>query len=206
MTITKEILIKICPVAKNSKLDLNALAAQISQVFETNEVFNTKNRKAAFLAQTGHESAGFCKIIENLNYSAEGLLKTFPKYFDAAIVEQYARQPEKIANRVYANRMDNGPESSGDGWKFKGRGLIQLTGRANYTACGKFYKMDLTTNSSFLETIDGAVKSAVWFWTVNNISSYADKDDIKGMTKAINGKYIGLEERTHLYELAKTVL
>jgi putative chitinase len=206
MTITKDTLIKLCPAAKNSKLDLDLMAKLINEAFDSNEVFNTENRKAGFLAQTAHESGSFIRIVENLNYSKDGLLATFPKYFDATTAEQYARKPDKIANRVYANRMGNGDEASGDGWKFKGRGLIQLTGKTNYTNCGKFYDMDLVSNSAFLETVEGAVKSAIWFWTQNKIYQYADKDDIKAMTKAINGGYKGLEERTHLYELAKTIL
>jgi putative chitinase len=160
------------------------------------------HRIAAFLAQCGHESAGWSVFEENLNYSAQGLMSIFGSHFHGD-ADQYARQPEKIANRVYANRMGNGPEQSGDGWKYRGRGPIQLTGKANYT---KFATDMFDDPQNLLENPDWvtydkdfALMSAIWFWNAHNLNHYADMSDIKTMTKIINGGYLGLEERQQLY-------
>lgn len=164
---------------------------------------DTKERVNAFLAQCGHESAGFTKFVENLNYSAKGLRATFPKYFpDDSTAVKYERQPEKIANRVYANRMNNGIESSGDGWKYRGRGPIQLTGKANYEAFSKDTGIDVLTNpDEAFKDLATLLKTAIWFWNKNNLNILADKKDIKSMTKKINGGFIGLEERQHNFEI-----
>jgi putative chitinase len=169
--------------------------------------FASTNRKAAFLAQCAHESGHFVFVVENLNYSAEGLMRVFPKRFPTLqIAQQYARQPEKIGNKIYADRMGNGPESSGDGFKYRGRGIIQLTGKQNYARCGNAIGINLVNNPSYLETERGAVESAMWFWTSNGLNTFADREDIKGLTKAINGGYHGLDERIALYNKAKLVL
>jgi putative chitinase len=171
---------------------------------------NTPQREAAFLAQCAHESGNFTALQENLNYRAVTLRKVFPKYFPTdAIAEQYASQPNKaelIANRVYANRMGNGDEASGDGYRYCGRGLIQLTGKSNYQAFADSIEMNIEDVPAFLETFEGAVQSACWFWESNNLNQYADKDDILTMTKRINGGTIGLEDRIKHYEHAKLVL
>ena len=171
---------------------------------------NTPQREAAFLAQCAHESGNFTALQENLNYRAVTLRKVFPKYFPTdAIAEQYASQPNKaelIANRVYANRMGNGDEASGDGYRYCGRGLIQLTGKSNYQAFADSIEMNIEDVPAFLETFEGAIQSACWFWESNNLNQYADKDDILTMTKRINGGTIGLEDRIKHYEHAKLVL
>ena len=171
---------------------------------------NTPQREAAFLAQCAHESGNFTALQENLNYRAVTLRKVFPKYFPTdAIAEQYASQPNKaelIANRVYANRMGNGDEASGDGYRYCGRGLIQLTGKSNYQAFADSIEMKIEDVPAFLETFEGAVQSAAFFWESNNLNQYADKDDILTMTKRINGGTIGLEDRIKHYEHAKLVL
>jgi putative chitinase len=171
---------------------------------------NTPQREAAFLAQCAHESGNFTALQENLNYRAVTLRKVFPKYFPTdAIAEQYASQPNKaelIANRVYANRMGNGDEASGDGYRYCGRGLIQLTGKSNYQAFADSIEMNIEDIPAFLETFEGAIQSACWFWESNNLNQYADKDDILTMTKRINGGTIGLEDRIKQYEHAKLVL
>jgi putative chitinase len=171
---------------------------------------NTPQREAAFLAQCAHESGNFTALQENLNYRAVTLRKVFPKYFPTdAIAEQYASQPNKaelIANRVYANRMGNGDEASGDGYRYCGRGLIQLTGKSNYQAFADSIEMNIEDVPAFLETFEGAIQSACWFWESNNLNQYADKDDILTMTKRINGGTIGLEDRIKQYEHAKLVL
>lgn len=164
-----------------------------------------------FLAQCAHESAGFTVLTENLNYSAQALLKVFPKYFNSANVSEYARNPEKIANRVYANRMGN--NSNGDGWKYRGRGYIQLTGKNNYKSFAQYLKdenisgiQDPLDNPDELSQMLCAMQSAVWFWNKNNLNVYADKDDISGCTKVINGGFNGLQERKTLYTFLKTLI
>jgi putative chitinase len=157
---------------------------------------DTPQRVACFLGQTAHESGGYCAIRENLNYKAEGLNKIFKKYFPTVESAQpFAHNQEKIANRIYANRMGNGPEESGDGFSFRGRGLIQLTGRSNYTWFAESIGEDVADIPAFLETFEGAVQSACWFWETNKLNALADAMDVKQMTKVINGGYIGLDER-----------
>lgn len=155
---------------------------------------NTPLRKAHFMAQIEHES-GLKPISENLNYSEQGLLKTFKKYFTPEQAKEFARKPEKIANRVYANRMGNGDECSGDGWKYRGAGFIQITGRNNYEALSKYTSIDYVNNPELLLNEADAIISALWFWKVNNINTLADKDDLIGVTKRINGGTNGLEDR-----------
>lgn len=169
---------------------------------------NTKLRICHFLAQIIHESGHLKYNQENLNYSAKALRSVFGKYFPTdALAEQYARKPEKIANRVYANRMGNGDEASGDGWKYKGAGLIQLTGKTNYTKCSEFLGIDLVNDPSLVyNSPEICVKTACWYWSVNNLNKYADVDDIKTVTKRINGGYNGLEDRTKILNTAKKVL
>jgi len=168
---------------------------------------DTPERVAAFLAQCAHESGQFQAIRENLNYKATSLQKTFPKYFPTPeLAEQYAKQPEKIANRVYANRMGNGSEESGDGWRYCGRGLIQLTGRDNYQQFADSIECDIDQLPDYLATFEGAVQSACWFWETNDLNTLADSGDIKTMTKRINGGYLGLEDRIEHYERIKEIL
>ena len=168
---------------------------------------NTPKRIAAFIAQCAHESGGFRFLKENLNYKAESLMKTFPKYFsDRDTANAYAKQPVKIANRVYANRMGNGDEASGDGYRYCGRGLIQLTGKTNYDWFAASLEISATEASEYLETFEGAAQSACWFWESNNLNVEADAGDIKKMTKKINGGYIGLDDRVKHYEHALHIL
>jgi putative chitinase len=167
---------------------------------------NTPKRIAAFLAQCSHESGGFMFLTENLNYRAAGLRRVFPNYFKTdEIASQYERKPEKIANRVYANRMGNGDESSGDGYRFCGRGLIQLTGRNNYQAFADSIEIPIGDVPAYLGTFEGAAQSACWFWETNRLNRFVDSNDFKGLTKAINGGYIGLEDREHHYEVALNI-
>lgn len=168
---------------------------------------NTVNRLAGFLAQCAHESARFTVIRENLNYRVEGLRKTFPKYFPTdAKAQEYAHKQEKIANRVYASRMGNGDEASGDGWRYSGRGLIQLTGKDNYTKFAASINIPMDKIIAYLETVGGAADSAGWYWSVNNLNKTADANDIIAMTKKINGGIVGIDDRTALYENAKKIL
>ena len=171
---------------------------------------NTPQRVAAFIAQCAHESGGFRALKENLNYKAATLRKIFPKYFpDDAIANHYASLPNKqeaIANRVYGGRMGNGPEASGDGFRYCGRGLIQLTGKSNYQNFADSIETPVEDIPEFLATFEGAVQSACWFWESNNLNQWADKGDILTLTKRINGGTIGLEDRIKHYEHALHVL
>ncbi len=169
---------------------------------------DTIERVAGFIAQCGHESGGFRVLSENLNYSAKALNTIFPKYFRRAgrDANEYHRQPEKIANVIYANRMDNGDASSGDGWTFRGGGILQLTGRYNYTQFGKAVEKTAEEAVEYVRTKKGALDSACWFWDENNINDYCDRQDIVGMTKRINGGTIGLEDRKKHYIHALDVL
>jgi putative chitinase len=171
---------------------------------------NTPQRIAAFVAQCAHESGNFMVLKENLNYKPATLRKIFPKYFPTdAIANDYATRLNKqmhIASRAYANRMGNGDEASLEGWKFCGRGLIQLTGKNNYQAFADSLEMNVNDVPEYLGTFEGAAQSACWFWETNNLNRFADKNDIKGLTKAINGGYIGLEDRIKHYNHALHVM
>jgi putative chitinase len=168
---------------------------------------NTPERVAAFIAQCAHESGGFKFLKENLNYKAESLLKVFPKYFKTLDeARAYEKKPEKIANRIYGNRMGNGDESSGDGFRYCGRGLIQLTGKENYSWFAASLEIPVEEASEYLETFEGAVQSACWFWEENKLNQWADKKDILTLTKRINGGTIGLDDRIKHFNHALHVL
>jgi putative chitinase len=170
---------------------------------------DTPKRVAAFMAQCGHESGGFTLMQENLNYSAKGLVGTFKKYFPTeALAKPYERKPEMIANRVYANRMGNGDEASGEGWYFRGRGIVQITGKNNYTKCSQslFESNVLVENPDLLLETEYAIHSACWFWSAARLNELADIGDMKTMTKRINGGFIGLEDRIHHYNHAIEIL
>lgn len=176
----------------------------INQTFETFGI-ETVEQQASFLAQCGHESAGFTALVENLNYKAESLCKVWPKRFPTLEAAQpYHRNPEAIANKVYANRMGNGDEESGDGFAYRGRGLIQLTGRDNYRACGEFLGVDLESDPDLVSTPQFAALSAGWFWHTHHLNNIAE--DIVAVTKKINGGTLGLDDRVARTERALTAL
>jgi putative chitinase len=202
MELTQEQLQQVIPKNKYVSYWYDALQQLLPQ-YE----INTLDRIAAFLAQCAHESGDFVFIKENLNYRWQSLRKVFPKYFPTdALAQQYEKQPQKIANRVYANRMGNGPEESGDGWRFCGRGLIQVTGRDNYSWFAASLHISPEEASEYMETFEGAAQSACWFWESNNLNQWADKRDILTLTKRINGGTIGLEDRQKHYEHCLHVL
>ena len=205
MELTKQQLKQLLP--KNPYVDYwHEALAQLLPDYD----INTPERIAAFVAQCAHESGEFMKIKENLNYKASSLRSLFGKYFpNDQIAAEYAAKPNKqeaIANRIYASRMGNGDEKSGDGFRYCGRGLIQLTGKSNYQAFADSLEMDVEDVPEYLATFEGAAQSACWFWESNNLNRFADKGDIKGLTKAINGGFIGLEDRITHYEHALHVL
>jgi putative chitinase len=192
-------------IAKAGPLNIDKLKghipdAVIAQIPETAAKFNITNnlRLAHFLAQCGHESGGFKAVSENLNYSADGLKKIFPKYFPGNLAESYARNPEKIASKVYGGRMGNGDETTKEGFKFRGRGYIQLTGKANYTNFAKFIGEDTVANPDLVAT-KYPLASAAFFFDSNKLWSICDKgaDDatVTAVTKRVNGGTIGLVDR-----------
>ena len=167
----------------------------------------SKLRLAAFLSQIGHESGNLSTIVENLNYSTQGLTRTWPSRFPSLESAQpYHRNPQKIANKVYANRMQNGNEQSGDGWKYRGRGLKQLTGAYNYKLLSQAFGTDFIGYPELLEHPVWASISAAWFWEKNGCHAFADKGDIIGLTKRINGGTIGLDDRLKRYQTALEAL
>lgn len=169
----------------------------------------TRDRIAGFMAQAGHESGDFKTLQENLNYSETALLKTFSRYFTKETAKQFARKPEMIANRVYddANRTNKlGNTQPGDGWKFRGRGLIQLTGRWNYEKFGKTIGKTAEETAAYMETKRGAMESALWYWKTNNLNRFADANDIQGMSRAVNGGDNGMSDRVSRYSRNKNAL
>lgn len=185
---------------------------------------NTPQRIASFLAQTSHESGGYTMLSENLNYKAATLAACWPNRFavlgpdkkpkkddkgkniPTAVANSIAGKPELIANLVYSNRMANGTAESGDGWKYRGRGLKQLTGKDNYARCGQSLNIDLLGNPDLLLEPIYAARSAGWFWKSNNLASFADRGDLEGMTKKINGGLIGYAERKAKYDKIMSVI
>lgn len=167
----------------------------LEEVFRRYEI-NTPLRQAAFIGQCAHESANFKTLEENLNYSAEGLMKIWPSRFPTLEAAQpYHRNPEKIANRVYGGRMGNGTEETGDGWLYHGRGLIQLTGKDNYRMAGDALEMDFLHSPDYVLVPKYAALTAGWFWNKRGLNKEADAKDYTAMTKKINGGVIGLDDR-----------
>lgn len=200
--ITVDQIKEICHGTKNP-IDLTAALNHILPKYH----IDTKLRIAAFLSQCGHESGQFNVLKENLNYSCESLCKVWPKRFPTeASAKPYNRNPEKIANKVYADRMGNGSESSGDGYKYRGRGAIQLTGKDNYLKFAKSIGKTLEETVEYCETLEGAIESACFFWSTNNLNTCADCGDVISLTKKINGGTTGLAERQAHYVTAIMVL
>jgi len=192
----------LCP---NNKTP-DALCAVLNKILPLYEI-NTKKRVAAFLAQTIHESAQFTTLKENLNYSAAGLCATWPKRFtSAAMAAPYNRNPEKIANKVYADRLGNGNEASGDGFKYRGRGAIQLTGKTNYEVFAEECGKTLDGTVAYCETLEGCAASGAFFWKSNKLNQYADSGDFVTLTKRINGGVVGLADRQKHYDEALKVI
>ncbi|HEV2963207.1 MAG TPA: glycoside hydrolase family 19 protein [Candidatus Angelobacter sp.] len=203
--------------------NFNFTAGQLSQCVPTNKAINnlfqalsdvlpnyeitSVERVAGFLSQCGHESRDFTSLQENLNYSAARLNQVFPKLFPTVESAQpYVGSPEKIGNKIYANKLGNGPETSGDGYKYRGRGAIQLTGFVNYKAFADAIGKTVDDTVAYCETLQGAVESACWFWKTHGINAPADAKDVPGMTKRINPALLGLNERTDRFQKALAVL
>jgi putative chitinase len=205
--LTLEHLQACLPEAK--KANLEKYVEGFNETFEHFEI-DTPERMAMFIAQTAHESGNFATTEENLNYSAKGLNGIFKKYFPTLeSAASYERKPQMIANKVYGGRMGNGPEASGEGYKYRGRGIIQLTGKDNYRNCGKALGMDLLADPDSVAKNPVAVLSAGWFWNTRKLNEWADKEDVVTVTKKINGGTIGLADRTahfhHILEVLKLI-
>ena len=204
-TVSKEVIKEDVVIPKGGPIELSKLKGhvpdsvitQIPTVMEKFQI-NTPLRLAHFLAQCGHESGNFRAVQENLNYSADGLKRIFPKYFPGNLAESYARNPEKIASKVYGGRMGNGDETTKEGFKFRGRGYIQLTGKANYTAFAKSIGEDTVANPDLVAT-KYPLASAAWFFSKNGLNAIADKgadsSTVTAVTKRVNGGTIGLADR-----------
>ena len=199
------------PISAQQLLLILPNAGQVAGVFVP--VLNTAmsryqivgaKRIAAFIAQVGHESGQLTRLVENLNYSAEALCKTWPSRFDLSLATSVARKPEQIANIAYGNRMGN--TEQGDGWKYRGRGLIQITGKNNYRACGEALGLDLTAQPELLEKSQHACMSAAWFWAINGLNTLADAGKFDAITQRINGGQNGAADRQALYARALKVL
>ena len=202
MILTTSQVQQCCPLNKSPTALTNAL-----NKFLPAYNIKTLDEITGFVSECAHESDDFTHVIENLNYSADLLCKTWPKRFpDLATANIYARQPQKIANKVYASRMGNGDEASGDGWLYHGRGAIQLTGKDNYQAFADYKKVNISTLPAYMETIEGAIESACWYWMVHKLNISADQADVIGMTKIINGGLIGISDRQEKFNMCLTVL
>jgi putative chitinase len=195
-------------LAEAAKLDLGhaeAIIEAVNMAIQKADL-SSNARVAAFIAQCGHESDSFRFMEENLNYKAESLCRTWPRHFDEQTAEEYAHQPEKIANRAYANRMGNGDEESGDGWNYRGRGWLQTTGKNGYEELSDATQIDFLSNPDAVATPEGSAISASVFWEKHNLNRYVDNNDFVGLTKAINGGTIGLEDRMARFQYAMTIL
>lgn len=175
------------------------LAATV-KVLEGTEI-DTPEERASFVSQLAHESSEFTRLTENLNYSAERLMAVWPSRFRTRdFAAQYARNPERLANYVYANRLGNRGENTGDGWRYRGRGPIQLTGRSNYTGCGKAIGVDLVNEPDLLLEPEIGVRAALWFWRTKGLDAHDDDADVRAETRLVNGGEHGLADRQHYYD------
>ena len=202
MSITQQQLLQILP---DAGAQAGVFVPVLNTAMNAYQIVGTQ-RVAAFLAQVGHESGQLQHVVENLNYGAQALVATWPSRFTQALAAQVARVPQQIANIAYASRMGNGDASSGDGWSYRGRGLIQITGRANYQACGDALGVDLIGNPDLLAQPQYAAMSAAWYWATNGLNTLADAGDFDPITRRINGGLNGLPDRLALYATAQQVL
>lgn len=189
-----------CPIERAARWNGHLTAAM------RRNGITTRTRASAFLAQIGHESASLARTVESLNYSAERLLAVFPRHFAPDEASAYARQPQRIANRVYGSRLGNGPEASGDGWRYRGRGLIQITGRANYADIGALMHLPLVDAPDLLAELEYAAESAAVYWRSRGCNALADAGDFDALTRRINGGLNGQADRHARWERAKRAL
>ncbi len=202
MSITQQQLLQITP---NARPVAGVFVPVLNTAMGKYQII-TPARMAAFLAQVGHESSQLTGLVENLNYSAEALCRIWPSRFDEALATECGHKPEKIANIAYESRMGNGALVSGDGWTYRGRGLIQVTGKANYQKCGQALALDLIASPELLEQPPHAAMSAGWFWSVDGLNALADVGGLLAITRRINGGLYGYADRLAIYQRALTIL
>lgn len=202
MPITQQQLLQILP---NARFVAGVFVPVLNEAMARYQIV-TRVRVAAFIAQVGHESAQLNQLTENLDYSAEALQRCWPNRFNGALAAAVAHRPESIANIAYASRMGNRAAESGDGWRYRGRGLIQVTGKASYRECGSALGLNLLEHPEWLEQPANAAMSAGWFWSSNRLNTQADLGDIKTITLCVNGGLNGYDERLALYGKALKVL
>ena len=200
MSITVQQLLNILP---NAGQVAGVFVPVLNTAMGRYQIIGTK-RIAAFVAQVGHESGHLTRLVENLNYSADALRRNWPSRFNVELASAVARKPEQIANIAYGNRMGNA--APGNGWKYRGRGLIQITGKNNYRACGEALGLDLIAQPELLERPQYACMSAAWFWAINGLSTLADAGKFDGITQRLNGGQNGAADRQALYARALKVL
>jgi putative chitinase len=204
--LTRAQLAAALPALGRRPSSLDAFLAPLNAALEEFDIDNVA-RVRAFLAQMGHESNDFTRLVENMNYSAERLRAVFPKYFKTmAVAREYAHQPEKIANRVYANRLGNGPPESGDGWRFRGNGITHLTGRANHKEAGEALGVDFETHPELAREPEHMFRVAGWFWKTRGLNVLADKNQFETITRRINGGINGLDDRLERWARAKRAI
>ena len=200
MSITSQQLLQILP---NAGQVVGVFVPVLNTAMSRYQIVGA-NRIAAFVAQVGHESGHLTRLVENLNYSADALCRNWPSRFSMELASAVARKPEQIANIAYGNRMGN--TAPGDGWKYRGRGLIQITGKNNYRACCEALGLDLNAQPELLEKPQHACMSAAWFWATNGLNTFADAGKIDAITQRINGGQTGAADRLALYTRALKVL
>ena len=200
MPITSQQLLQILP---NAGPVAGVFAPVLNTAMNRYQIVGAK-RIAAFIAQVGHESSQLTRLVENLNYSADALRKTWPSRFSVELAADVARKPEQIANIAYGNRMGN--TAPGDGWRYRGRGLTQITGKNNYRACGEALGLDLIAHPELLEKPQHACMSAAWFWATNGLNTLADAGTFEAITQGVNGGQNGAADRQTLYAKALKVL
>ena len=200
MAITVQQLLQILP---NAGQVAGVFVPVLNTAMSRYQIVGAK-RIAAFVAQVGHESGHLTRLVENLNYSADALRRNWPSRFSVELASAVARKPEQIANIAYGNRMGN--SAPGDGWKYRGRGLIHITGKDNYRACSEALGLDLIAQPELLETPQRGCMSAAWYWVINGLNTLADEGDFKTITRRINGGLNGLADRQALYARALKVL
>ena len=201
--IREDQLYQIIPNAKFGVAVWQSLFEEMLPIFD----ITSNDRIAAFLAQSAVESASYTKLSEDLNYKATTLMRTWPKRFPTLeIANQYAGNPEVLANYVYGSRLGNGAPETGEGYLYRGRGLFQLTGKENYSKFANYANISVEEAATYLETPKGALHSALWFWDIHNLNILADSQDMVGMTQVINGGQNGIDDRTRLYDKITGIL
>lgn len=202
LVVSREVLTKLAP---NPVGGIDQWFNGLNSLLPMFEI-NTKNRIAAFLAHTTYETVGYKVLREYTNYSSNNLMMYWSEIFNQHTAKAYANKPDAIANKIYANRMGNGDEASGDGWKYRGGGLIPITGKQNYSKFAQSAGMDIEDAAEYIETVQGAIHATCWQWKILGLNVYADAEDMSSMTKRITGGLIGADDRLHNYETIKELL